>query len=189
MALGCFVWLISKPAEASASPKSPDSHKNHSGSAGGTSFEGSNGNTNHLNPNKYNQTNIESSRSPAKSPVSTTGELQGAESSGKSHSNGQAERANILEKVHDAAVTYDPASLPIIEPYLNSPDPEVRLEAMNAVVTLGDVAGAPLLRAQAAKESDPLRKKELLDFAAWLELPPAQFVMPKKKNSQTPVQK
>lgn len=92
----------------------------------------------------------------------------------------------ILEKVRDAAVTYDPASLPIIEPYLNSPDSEVRIEAMNAVVTLGDSAGAPLLRAQAAKETDQARKKELLDFANWLELPPAKLVLPKKKSQSTP---
>lgn len=101
----------------------------------------------------------------------------------------ESERDRIVEQVREAAITYDPASLSLIAPYLNSPDLELRQEAVNAVVTLGDAAGAPLLRSQAAKEADQLRKKELLDLATWLELPPAQIVLPKKKPSPTPAQK
>lgn len=185
IALGCLVWLISKPPETGNSSKSQDSHKNHSRSTIVSSLEVSNGNKHLSNANHFNRTNIESTKSPS----SPRGELKSQQSSEKSPAEGQAERAMIVEKVRDAAVTYNPASLPFIEPYLNSPDPEVRFEAMNAVVTLGDIAGAPLLRAQAAKESDETRKKELLDFANWLELPPAQLVLPKKKLSPTPAQR
>ena len=67
----------------------------------------------------------------------------------------ESEYDHIVKQVRAAAITYDPASLSLISPYLNSPDLELREEAVNAVVTLGDAAGAPLLRSQAEKEIDP----------------------------------
>jgi hypothetical protein len=118
----------------------------------------------------------------SKTSVQASKVVDGIES--KPHS--ESERDRIVEQVREAAITYDPASLPVIAPYLNSPDLELRREAVDAVVTLGDAAGAPLLRTQAAKETDQFRKRELLDLAAWLELPPAQIVLPKKKTSPTP---
>jgi hypothetical protein len=93
-----------------------------------------------------------------------------------------SEKNQIIDKVRDASTTYDAASLPIIEPYLYSPDPEVRGEAVNAIVNLGDKAGAALLRKYAEKESDLERKLEILKLADWLELPSGKFRLSKKKT-------
>lgn len=95
-----------------------------------------------------------------------------------------SEKDKIIDKVRDASTTYDAASLPIIEPYLYSPDPEVRGEAVNAIVNLGDKAGAALLRKYAEKESDLERKLEILKLADWLELPSGKFRLSKKKNEK-----
>jgi hypothetical protein len=82
-------------------------------------------------------------------------------------------------------VTYDKVALPRITPYLASADPDIRQEAINAVVNIGDPAGAPFLRSQAAREADFNKKKELLDLADWLELPSATLIFPKKKLGKT----
>jgi hypothetical protein len=95
-----------------------------------------------------------------------------------------SEKDQIINKVRDASTTYDAASLPIIEPYLYSPDPEVRGEAVNAIVNLGDKAGAALLRKYAEKESNLERKLEILKLADWLELPSGKFRLSKKKNEK-----
>jgi hypothetical protein len=92
-----------------------------------------------------------------------------------------SEKDIIISRVREAATTYDPNFLVQIAPYLNSPDAQIRSEAVNSVVTLGDAAGAPLLRAQALRESDEQRKKDLLELADWLELPPAELVIKKTK--------
>jgi HEAT repeat protein len=95
-----------------------------------------------------------------------------------------SEKDHIIEKVRDASTTYDPASLPIIEPYLYSPDSEIRGEAVNAIVNLGDKAGAVLLRKYAEKESNLERKLEILKLADWLELPSGKIPFTKKKSEK-----
>jgi hypothetical protein len=95
-----------------------------------------------------------------------------------------SEKDQIINKVRDASTTYDAASLPIIEPYLYSPDPEVRGEAVNAIVNLGDKAGAALLRKYAEKESNLERKLEILKLADWLELPSGKIRFSKKKSEK-----
>lgn len=174
-----FIWLASTPpVEVADNLKSPkiNDQKNPSQQESGRPL------ADHTSASSANEKKRESE-------LKTSGQPLNSPTKMESKQHVESERDRIVEEVREAAITYDPASLSVIAPYLNSPDLELRQEAVNAVVTLGDAAGAPLLRAQAAKETDPLRKKELLDFAAWLELPPAQFVMPKKKNSQTPAQK
>ncbi len=161
---GCIYWFVSEPVGTIASPAPLSSPKNKPTSHGelpaSTTFQ-KNLADHPVNPR------VPDAR-PQSSPTPS-----------------QSEKERILEQVHEAAVTYDPASLPMIAPHLNSPDPDVRMEAMNAVVTLGDAAGAPLLRAQAVKETDEARKSELLRLANWLELPPAKLVLPKKKTQPT----
>ena len=93
-----------------------------------------------------------------------------------------SEKDQIIDKVRDASTTYDAASLPIIEPYLYSPDPEVRVEAVNAIVNLGDKAGSALLRKYAEKEINLERKLEVLKLADWLELPSGKIYFNKKKS-------
>lgn len=183
LAIGFFVWLISEPAELGSPSKSEASHQTNSVSANGSSLgEESKSNSLLQLRDAEGHSKFESYRASNHDASSKIGPSLDDESTAEPVS----ERESILEKVHEAAITYDPASLPVIEPYLNSPDPEVRFEAMNAVVTLGDAAGAPLLRAQAARESDDARKKELLNYANWLELPPANLVLPKKTTQPSP---
>ena len=95
------------------------------------------------------------------------------------------EKDKVIDNLREASVTYDKVALPRITPYLASADPDVRQEAINAVVNIGDPAGAPFLRAQAAREADFNKKKELLDLADWLELPSATLILPKKKSGKT----
>ena len=94
------------------------------------------------------------------------------------------EKDKVIDNLREASVTYDKVALPRITPYLASADPDVRQEAINAVVNIGDPAGAPFLRAQAAREADFNKKKELLDLADWLELPSATLILPKKKSGK-----
>jgi hypothetical protein len=94
------------------------------------------------------------------------------------------EKDKVIDNLREASVTYDKVALPRITPYLASADPDVRQEAINAVVNIGDPAGAPFLRSQAAREADFNKKKELLDLADWLELPSATLILPKRKSGK-----
>ncbi len=104
------------------------------------------------------------------------------------HSNGEiriqapASQANstpLLSKqdealafLHDTSVTYDPAELPKIQPYLLSPDVEVQQAAVDAMVVLGDAAAAPMLREASRQTMDTDMVIEMLKAADYLELPP-----------------
>jgi hypothetical protein len=174
-----FIWLAtSPPVEVADNLKSPkiQEEKNPSQQESGRPL------ADHTFASLGNEKKRESK-------LKTSGQSLNSPAKMESKHHAESERDRIFEQVRDAAITYDPASLSFIAPYLNSPDLELREAAVNAVVTLGDAAGAPLLRSQASKETDQLRKKELLDLAAWLELPPAQIVLPKKKPSPTPAQR
>jgi hypothetical protein len=91
----------------------------------------------------------------------------------------------VMNKLHEASVSYDPSQLPLIEPHLRDPDPEIRAAALDAVVVLGDAAGAALLR-EAAKVAASAEEAENLEKTAdYLELPPADLSKRrKKKNTQ-----
>lgn len=82
-------------------------------------------------------------------------------------------REQILARIEAAYTTYKPESLPLIEPYLDHQDAEIRAAAREAVVQLGATEGAELLRRAARKIRDPREAVEFLDAAAFLELPPA----------------
>ena len=69
------------------------------------------------------------------------------------------------------ATSYDPTTLPLIEPSLYSTDSEVRGAALNAVVILGAQEGGVILRKAAAASKDPNEASELLAKADYLELP------------------
>jgi hypothetical protein len=95
--------------------------------------------------------------------------------------NGAAKpREEILEEINDAAVTYDPADLPRIEPYLLHPDEEIRQAAMNGMVTLGDASAGALLRKAAALAPTPQEAVRLLEAADYVELPSATLRRRKK---------
>lgn len=79
----------------------------------------------------------------------------------------------VLDELEFAALSYDAEELPVIEPYLLHPDPEIREAALDAMLTLGDAAASPLLRAAAAQAYSPHEAVELLEAADYLELPSA----------------
>lgn len=78
-----------------------------------------------------------------------------------------------LQSIESAAVSYDPAELPRIQPYLTDPRPEIRAAALNGVVVLGHASAAPMLRAAARALTDPAEVAKLMETADYLELPPA----------------
>jgi len=82
-----------------------------------------------------------------------------------------AAKQGMLEAIHLASISYDPAELPRIQPYLTHSDPEVREAALNGMVVLGHAAGAPLLREAAKRTINPIEAAELLKKANYLELP------------------
>lgn len=81
-------------------------------------------------------------------------------------------REEIIEKLQDEAVTYDPAQLLVIRPYLMDTDPTIRAAAVNAMVVLGDASAAPMLRDAAKLLASPDEAKMYERKAAYLELPP-----------------
>jgi hypothetical protein len=87
-------------------------------------------------------------------------------------------REQILAAIEEAAVTYDPISLPKIQPYLTHPDPTVREAALDGIVNLGHESGAVLLREAARRLPDGQEASKLKDMADYLELPPATAVIP-----------
>ncbi len=78
-----------------------------------------------------------------------------------------------MRDLHEAAVTYDPAQLSVIRPYLTHSDPAIRAAAANAMVVLGDASAAPILRKAALSLGSTDEAKSLEKKAEYLELPPA----------------
>lgn len=77
-----------------------------------------------------------------------------------------------VEELDDLAMTDNPESLKKILAALTNSDPDIREAAREAAVQFGDASAAPRLRAVAAGTKDLDEKKELLDAADFLELPP-----------------
>ena len=86
-----------------------------------------------------------------------------------------AEREAAIEKMDEASTSYDPAELPIIQPYLESSDPELREAAVDAMINLGDASAGPMLREAARKLDSDLEAEKMTDAADYVELPPANF--------------
>jgi len=86
------------------------------------------------------------------------------------------QRKVILGKIEEASVTYDPQGLPLIEPYLLHPDPEVRTAALNGMIILGESGAAPMLRTAAKNAPTPKEAVALTEAADYLELPSGSFV-------------
>lgn len=70
---------------------------------------------------------------------------------------------------------YDPAYLPVIEPYLTHTDPEIRAGAVNAMIILGDAAASPMLREAAVQMTSSDDAKMMFEAADYLELPEADI--------------
>lgn len=88
------------------------------------------------------------------------------------------ERAAILTGISDMAVQYDAGQLPRLEAFLAHPDAEIRDAAAQGIVTLGEAAGAPLLRKAAQTAASPEEAGRFLKAAEYLELPPGSLLNP-----------
>lgn len=86
-----------------------------------------------------------------------------------------AEREAAIEKMNEASTSYDAAELPIIRPYLESSDPELREAAIDAMINLGDASAGPMLREAAQKLDSDIEAKKMMDAADYVELPSANF--------------
>lgn len=73
--------------------------------------------------------------------------------------------------IHDAVLTYDPAGVAVIRPFLLDPDPAVRREARDGMVQLGEADAVPWLRDAASKLEDPAEIAALREAADLLALP------------------
>jgi hypothetical protein len=86
-----------------------------------------------------------------------------------------ADVERILETMREAAITYDPAGLSKIEPYLLHSDAGVRKAAINSMIKLGHASAGPMMRKAAASAYTPYEAVNLLEAADYVELPSAVF--------------
>ncbi len=93
------------------------------------------------------------------------------------------QRTAILGKIEEASVTYDPKGLPLIEPYLLHPDPEVRAAALNGMIVLGEAGASSMLREAAKKAPTPKEAVALTEAADYLELPPGSLI-PEERTAE-----
>lgn len=89
----------------------------------------------------------------------------------------------ILEKIHDASVTYDPKELPKIQPFLTHESPEIRKAAVDGMVILGDASAGAMIREAAKSAPTPQEAVQMLEAADYVELPSARAII-RKKNAQ-----
>ena len=76
-----------------------------------------------------------------------------------------------LDVIWQTMSTFSEEGLPVLQPYLSNPDPEIRSAAVEAIKQLAVPAGADVLRA-AAKDAKTTREQiEMLEAAEFLELP------------------
>jgi len=91
----------------------------------------------------------------------------------------------LLDALHEAASTYSPEGIPLIEPSLYSSDRQIREAAADAMVVLGETEGAKVLRKAAAKARDPREAVALIERAEYLELPPGRLLLREKNPNPT----
>ncbi len=92
----------------------------------------------------------------------------------------------LLEEINEAAVTYDAAALPRIQPYLTHSAPEVREAAKNGMIVLGDAAAGPLLREASRHVTTPQEAVALLEAADYVELPSGSVLLKSQAAPNTP---
>lgn len=88
----------------------------------------------------------------------------------------EQEKSIMLTAIDEASVMYSPDALPIIEPMLYSNDREIRQAAADALIVLGETAGAEILRKAASQTKDPVEAVGLIEKADYLELPSASLI-------------
>ena len=82
----------------------------------------------------------------------------------------------ILQEIEQASISYNAADLPRIRPFLSHPDPDIRAAAVNGMIILGEAAAAPMLREASRMALTPQETVQMLEAAAYLELPSGSLV-------------
>ena len=77
----------------------------------------------------------------------------------------------VAAVIGDAVMTYEPAGVAAIRPFLLDPDPEIRRAARDGLVQLGEADAVPWLREAASKLEDPAEVAALREAADLLSLP------------------
>lgn len=77
----------------------------------------------------------------------------------------------VAAVIGDAVMTYEPAGVAVIRPFLLDPDPEIRRAARDGLVQLGEADAVPWLREAASKLEDPAEVAALREAADLLSLP------------------
>jgi hypothetical protein len=84
----------------------------------------------------------------------------------------EAAKEQTLSVIHDAMTTWSEEGVPVIQPYLSSPDKTIRAAAIESMKQLGVPEAAAALRAAAKKTTNPEERKAMLEAAEFAELPP-----------------
>lgn len=102
------------------------------------------------------------------------------------------ERESVMVILDEAATTYDPAQLPVVDKYLYHTDPEIRKAAKDSMVVLGDSGAGKLLRKAAESAASEEERKAMIEAAEYMELPaldPRTFAEQMKKSANNPDRK
>ncbi len=82
-----------------------------------------------------------------------------------------AEMEAIIEELQGLSSEYSPSAIPKIAVYFDSAHPEVRSEALQSMLQLGERAAVPYLLKAAENAPTPDEAAALKEAAEWLELP------------------
>jgi len=93
----------------------------------------------------------------------------------------EEQKFGLFEALREASAIYSPEGIPLIEPSLYSSDPEIREAAADALVVLGETAGAAVLRKAASRARNPREAVALIERAEYLELPPGRLLLRERK--------
>ncbi len=104
-------------------------------------------------------------------PSTATAEADANADAVKSKNADPRHRDDAHSDIDAAVVTYSPAGVKAIRPYLLDADPEVRAAARDGMVQLGESDAVPLLRDAASKLKDPQEVASFREAADLLELP------------------
>lgn len=76
-----------------------------------------------------------------------------------------------IEQIVQGKVTYSAEGVPVIQPFLNNPDEEIRLEAIEAMKQLDAPEAAAALREAAKTARNANERAAMLEAAEFVELP------------------
>lgn len=82
-----------------------------------------------------------------------------------------ARQSEAVAVIQEAVVTYSPAGVAAIRPFLKDPDPAIRQAARDGLVQLGEADAVPILREAALQAQDPGEVASLREAADLLALP------------------